>query len=381
LKAQRNRLRGDRPARQHVIHHVQAIIREQNLRPGDLLPTYQQLAKIIGVSYVTVKRGLDDLEFQGLVRRVPSKGTFVTKELVFLPRPLKRLGLIHPSTREILFSFPYLIDILRGITADAPMGMDMHVFSIREDGMVSAAQLADEDVDGVILLSVENDEYLRAFADWGTPGIVVDYCSSKQPMDCVACDNRAAAQKMADYLLGLGHRRVAYASSHEQSVVKGPTRNRLTNTLMIRNSSDSRERLEETILALRERHILSDVWGLPFGGWAAFVAEEIRHRASHSMHPTAILTDNNYALMLLKNELQQRGLRVPEDISLGAIASDTELSSGISPTACRFDFNAMGRTAVRLLAERCQKPQPPAGTMAHRIGFQFMEGQTVSRVS
>jgi len=99
------------------------------------------------------------------------------------------------------------------------------------------------------------------------------------------------------------------------------------------------------------------------------------------MHPTAILTDNNYALMLLKNELQQRGLRVPEDISLGAIASDTELSSGISPTACRFDFNAMGRTAVRLLAERCQKPQPPAGSTAHRIGFQFMAGQTVAPVS
>jgi len=67
-------LRTDRPARNMVSARVREMICARGLRPGDRLPTYQQLILDLGVSLVTVKRGLDDLEREGIVLRRPPSG-------------------------------------------------------------------------------------------------------------------------------------------------------------------------------------------------------------------------------------------------------------------------------------------------------------------
>jgi GntR family transcriptional regulator len=43
----------------------------------DMVPSENQLAEIFGVSRMTARRALDDLEREGSVKRIPGKGTFV----------------------------------------------------------------------------------------------------------------------------------------------------------------------------------------------------------------------------------------------------------------------------------------------------------------
>ena len=129
-KARTDSPRADHPARLQVGEHVRELIRAGGLRPGDLLPTYHELCKATGVSYVTVKRGLDDLAAEGLVTRVPSKGTFVAKQLALIPHELEHLGVILGSSRNALFRLPYVSQILRGVTDHAPQYADMHFFSM-----------------------------------------------------------------------------------------------------------------------------------------------------------------------------------------------------------------------------------------------------------
>ena len=48
-------------------------------RPGDMLPSYTELAEPAGVSLITVRRALDELERAGRVRRHQGLGTFVAR--------------------------------------------------------------------------------------------------------------------------------------------------------------------------------------------------------------------------------------------------------------------------------------------------------------
>jgi GntR family transcriptional regulator len=79
------------------------VLRDQIMRgtfpPGAAIPKEADLEKLFGVSRITVRRAVADLETHGLVRKVPSKGTFV------LPRkdgrrPEATLPLLDALTRQ-----------------------------------------------------------------------------------------------------------------------------------------------------------------------------------------------------------------------------------------------------------------------------------------
>ena len=51
-------------------------------RPGDLLPTQQELAREFGTSLITVKRALDEIARRGLLRSTRGRGTVVQRPVV-----------------------------------------------------------------------------------------------------------------------------------------------------------------------------------------------------------------------------------------------------------------------------------------------------------
>ena len=376
----------ERPERQKVSARVKEMICARGLRAGDPLPPYLELARQLGISYVTIKRGMDDLEKEGVVRRVPSVGTFVAREITQVSSELKHVGVIYPASRAHLFSVQYAGEIMRGIAQDAPPSADTHIFSLREDGLIRASQLGEWAIDGAILLGVANDDYLRTFAQWGTPGVVVDYCSQAAPLDFVACDNAAAAKTMVEHLVSLWHRRVAYVAGNPGQPVTSPRDPQVT--LLMRDSSDSRERRAGSLLAAQDCGLQVEDWAFP-GVTAAGIAatvDKLQRRIHAADRLAAILADGNRLALRLIKEIESRGLRVPEDISVGAVASDGALTvddlamRGKALTCCRFDFTGMGRKAIALLAERRQT-KPLDTPREHRIGFEFVAGETVARRS
>jgi DNA-binding GntR family transcriptional regulator len=64
---------------EQVVAYVEELVAEGGLVPGDPLPTYAQLAASVGVSLITVRRALDELERAGKVRRHQGLGTFVAR--------------------------------------------------------------------------------------------------------------------------------------------------------------------------------------------------------------------------------------------------------------------------------------------------------------
>lgn len=71
--------RGGKPLHASIAEHLAGLIASGSLAPGMQLPPERQLAATLGVSRMTVRQALGELERDGLVRRVVGRagGTFV----------------------------------------------------------------------------------------------------------------------------------------------------------------------------------------------------------------------------------------------------------------------------------------------------------------
>jgi len=83
-----------RPLRyRRVIDLIEKIIAAEDLQPGSLLPTQKQLAERAGVSLITVRRALQELERAGRVIGHQGVGTFVARPRI-VSEPTQRGGLL-----------------------------------------------------------------------------------------------------------------------------------------------------------------------------------------------------------------------------------------------------------------------------------------------
>lgn len=81
-----------------ALRHIEALVAERQLGPGDKLPTERELAADAGVSRAVVRSVLEELEHRGTVVRQVGRGTFLS------PRESGPEMANHPSPSEIMSS-------------------------------------------------------------------------------------------------------------------------------------------------------------------------------------------------------------------------------------------------------------------------------------
>lgn len=356
---------------EQIADHIKALIASHGLKRHARLPSYRQLAVELDVAVSSAMRGVDLLVEQGIVRRQRARGCYVNREMSAQGRTLKTIGIMHTSSTAHLFSTRYLQEIIQGI-GDAPVHRDIQIYSMRGDGFVTAPQLADRHVDGVILLGLESDAFVEEFATWGLPGVLVDQVSERVELDCVACDNATAARCAVQHLVDLGHRHIRYVGCDPRRLVQVGT----SRTLLLR-SSDRDERRERAVAAL------SAVPGLRWNeDLLVNVDEAVLHHCLSAWRggedwPAAVLTDDVMTAGAVIRKLASMGIAVPGDVSVCAIASMGEVMPGDKMlTGNRFDFIGMGRKAVELLRRRCEEPTTAPAPHVYRVGSEWVEGRT-----
>lgn len=112
------------PLYAQVKDYVLGRISQGEWPDGFLLPTEQELQTLLGVSRVTVRRAIEELEREGYVKKKQGKGTYVTPPKLSYPLPkltsfsedMLQKGFI-PNSRTIR------LDILRNRAAAKAMGL------------------------------------------------------------------------------------------------------------------------------------------------------------------------------------------------------------------------------------------------------------------
>lgn len=174
-------------------------------------------------------------------------------------------------------------------------------------------------------------------------GTGADEGSGATPVSTLAFDNRGGARRLTGHLTGLGHRRIGY--------VTGPARRTTT-----------RHRLEGHRDALAAAGIAPDTGRLIAHGDYDRAAG---HRAALELldrEPdlTAVVAANDTMALGVCAGLRQRGLRVPQDVSVAGF-DDLPFSVDASPalTTVRLPLREAGARAGRLVM--AQEVPPPGG--------------------
>ena len=283
------------------------------------MATIQDVVQLSGVSVATVSRVLHNSP--NVLPATREKVLAAIRELDYHPNRLAQQFRTQ-RTRCVLVLLPRLGDsfyseILKGIEEVAQStGYHIYIANTRnsqELARFNYEALIQKQNDGIIDFSAcLPKEYMEEIASQNPVVVACRYLQNANVPN-VTIDNLAASREMTEYMLNLGHQRIAYIGG---DMDLGLYRSRLYGY---------REALEGRGIPIDERIICTANADIQ-GGFDA-VMQLLRSGEKF----TAIVTSGDTMAVGAIKALQERKLRVPEDVAVCGF-DDIELSSLLSPT-------------------------------------------------
>jgi DNA-binding LacI/PurR family transcriptional regulator len=290
------------PYYKQIYDYLLEAISSGALNPGDRLPSEKELCDTFGVSRITSKKALELLAEEGLISRMPGKGSFVGRSME--PKAANQnsraIGLIISDFNDA-FGTQLLYAIEETCTA---LGYHLILKRARDSAAEEARALqclTSENAAGILMLPVHgeyyNEEILKQIVN-KRPLVFVDRKMKGLPVPSVSTDNAAVAQTGVEYLLQLGHRNIAFYS--------GP----------IEHISTVEDRWNGFIKALSDSGVIMDPAfcypNISAGGDTGAITA---HLSDHPEITAAFVTEFSVSLMV-KRAVEALGRRIPEDFSL-----------------------------------------------------------------
>lgn len=308
-------------------------------RPRERRMTVRDVAAQAGVSIATVSRVLNDQ---------PNVSP-ETRDLVL--RTVERIGTRAPNSRsaasraaqgDVYVRCPYVLtDYFGLIVSSIAETLDLHGRRlILGAGTASRNSLAlptlpnDPAVAGAIMiLPPEPSEELEALRARGLPFVVIDPMTPlREDIAAVSAAHVAGARSVTAHLTSLGHRRIG--------VINGPNEWLASHSRIVGHTSA----LAETGILPEPELLRSIEPTVDLGYRAACELLDLPAR------PSAIVAFNDKAAVGALRAASERGLHVPEDLSVTGF-DDIDLGRSTTPmiTTVRQPLEEMGRMAVSLL--------------------------------
>ncbi len=307
------------------------------------MPTIDEIARLARVSPATVSKVLNNRPYVSPTTR--ARVEQVIAETGFVPSLRARglsarrsfiLGLLIPYRADQFFADPHLLEIMRGIEAEANRhGYHLLLSTARAPREAAGAfshLLRSDMLDGAILVeTLDVQPFAELLRQRSAPWVVIGY-APPGPAPAVHADDFGGALAATRHLLGLGHRRLAVISST-------PRPSALDERLR-----GIRAGLAEAGLTLDGALLVSGDCSLASGEAAAAVLLD------RPAPPTAIVALNDRMAAGAMRAAIARGLEVPADLSLVGF-DDIALASLLSPalTAVRQPGYCLGEAAAATL--------------------------------
>ncbi|MCW5951300.1 MAG: LacI family DNA-binding transcriptional regulator [Propionibacteriaceae bacterium] len=208
--------------------------------------------------------------------------------------------------------------------------------------------IAGRQVDGLILLSVVNDDpRLEPIVASAFPAVLIGMPDGSPVTDAVDLDFAAGARSLVDHLADNGHEDVMFVSWPDSLYETGAT-------YALRFAEAARARAAARGLRLIER---------PLAVEPDRAREQLAGLVADPENPRALLLHNDTAAAMLPIVLNGLGLRVPDDRSVVSLHS-AELAQlfALNLTSVASEPVAVSCAATELLMQRLGAPGAPAET-------------------
>ncbi|QKS70659.1 LacI family DNA-binding transcriptional regulator [Paenalkalicoccus suaedae] len=308
------------------------------------MATIKDIAKIAGVSVTTVSRALNG--YSDVSEKTRSRVEQVAKELKYSPNAVARtlvmnksktIGLLVSDLNRAGAKDMFTYEVMCGINDSvSDEDYDLILFSTNHDKqqVKTYTQLCQErQVEGVIMQGVRmNDTYLTEIMDSQIPCVLIDVELEGDSVGYVSTDNVFGAQMAVKHLVNLGHKKIGFINGHDQALVSKKRREGYEKELTSAGIT-----IDESLIANGEFNELQ----------AEIVARDI---LTKHQDITAFFCASDLMALGAMRAIQQKGLRIPEDISIVGF-DDITLAQYTSPplTTVSQDKYQMGYVAAKLL--------------------------------
>ena len=330
---------------------------------GKQLPTEAEVAKQYFVSRITSKKALTQLAEDGVIVRIPGRGSFVKKDFsapIPLPRPTKESDI--PVIALVMggYSSSFGLDLLNGALDTAEeLGVHLIVKNTLNDQSRESRilkSLMDSGVAGIIIQPAHGELYneviLRAVYS-KYPIVMIDRSMVGIDVPFIGVDNVNLSRHAVTKLIDSGHRNICLLALEDD------------------HSSSLKERMQGFLEAFADSRLAvkRDLWLTRMNAMAKSMGVDANDSAAHetymniiadhfSRHPeiTAVFGTEYIVAKAAWDAARRIGKRVPEDISIASFD---------------FDSGYLGRH----LLSHVKQPQVSIGKCAVRVMNDILNGK------
>ena len=320
-------------------------------------PTIADIAALAGVSAGAVSYALNGLP--GVSEQTRARIIAIADEIGWAPNVAARsltvsraqaVGWVIARPTQTLGVEPFFTQLIAGLEAElsrSRVALLLQVVDDHEAATVATRRWwAERRIDGVIVTDVwAADARLPVLRDLGVATVLVGRPQPGSDATAVWSDEAAAVASVVDYLVALGHRRIARVAGMS----------RLDHTRVRTRAFRSRMR----------HHGLADPAVVVTDYSAEEGARATRQLLTAADRPTAITYDNDVMAVAALSVAREMGVAVPEELSIVS-GEDSELTMLVSPslTSLSRDIAAYGATAARTLLEVVERGPVPSHQVA-----------------
>lgn len=332
----------------------------------------KDIAATCGVSVATVSKALNNhsdisTETKAMVKQR-------ARELGYHPnfsaRALKtnksyNLGVLYKDDAGNGLTHDYFAQVLENFKVTAEnSGYDITFLNnsrLRKDRMSYLEHSIYRGMDGVMIAIVDykNPEVIELLQS-ELPVVTIDYVYNGRIS--IMSDNVDGIQALLQYIYGKGHRKIAYIHGEDSTV----TMNRISTYYRF---------MEERGIEVPEEYVRESKYRDSYT--AAIITNELLDLPDP---PTCILYPDDFSAIGGMNVMKNRGLKIPQDISLAGY-DGILIASQIDPVLTTYKQNTVdiGKMAAEKLIDLIEKPKSTI-TGQYTVKGYLIEGKTVSDI-
>ncbi|MFW5776489.1 MAG: GntR family transcriptional regulator [Spirochaetota bacterium] len=356
------------PLYRQITNYLLDQIEQNALRPGDRIPTEQEISEAFGVSRITAVRAVKELEAQGIVSRTKGKGSFVTSRSSWRDNGAAEAPRLAVVSLVLPFRERLALGALVGVEHVAKTSGYHTSFRNSAANVALEREILNGDstdgIAGLIVYPCSSVDNIGAFSSLLVrryPLVIIDRRLRGLETPFVAVDNFRGGNEATSHLIELGHHDIAFVAGSVAGIESEAERFRGYCQALV----DARVPLRDDLVmvSLEDSDPPLDSQGQPEK--SDYIQAQTAGRIIDALFglscvPSAIVAINDGNANELIMSALRHGLRVPEQLSVvGFDNLPFSTHREVPLTTVEQPFHTIGERAATMLLSRIANPPAP----------------------